>query len=113
LTGLNNLAMTHSYPWTHRTDQVQLSDPTLTATVGTAYYFDNAARLATRYHGSLSTPDTTRTFSYGRQGNLVRYADTSHQTVTSVKPSGSMHHVVRGCAEQAEPTGSLRKFPPA
>src|SRR5881398_925179 len=63
-TGLNNLTLTHSYPWTHRTDQVQLSDPTLTAVLGTAYNFDNAGRLQTRYHGSLSNPDTTRSFVY-------------------------------------------------
>src|SRR6266853_1056011 len=60
LTGLNNLTMTHSYPWTHRTDQVQLSDPTLTAALGTAYAFDSAGRAATRYHGSLTNPDTSR-----------------------------------------------------
>ena len=48
LTGLNNLTVTHSYPWTHRTDQVQLSDPTLSAALGTAYNFDNVGRVATR-----------------------------------------------------------------
>jgi RHS repeat-associated protein len=83
VTGLNNLTITHSYPWTHRTDQVQLSDPTLTATLGTAYNFDNAGRLAIRYHGSLANPDTTRTVSYDAPGNLVWYADSSHQSVTS------------------------------
>ena len=83
LTGLNNLTVTHSYPWTHRTDQVQLSDPTLTAALGTAYAFDSAGRMATRYHGSLANPDTTRTLSYSRQGALVWYADSSHQSLTS------------------------------
>ncbi len=101
LTSLNNLAMTHSYPWTHRTDQVQLSDPTITAALGTAYYFNNAGRLATRYHGSLSSPDTTRTLSYGRQGNLVWYADSSHQTVTtcSFTPCGGYH-----CTNSTQPS---------
>jgi len=78
LTGLNNLTITHSYPWTHRTDQVQLSDPTLAAKLGTAYNFDNAERLATRYHGSLSQPDTTRSYSYDRAGELIQYADSGH-----------------------------------
>jgi RHS repeat-associated protein len=82
-TGLNNLTMTHSYPWTHRTDQVQLSDPTLTAAIGTAYNFDSAGRMATRYHGSLANPDTTRSFSYGPRGDLVQYTDTSHHYTTS------------------------------
>ena len=83
LTGLNNLTVTHSYPWTHRTDEVQLSDAALTAALGVAYNFDNAGRLSTRYHGSLASPDTARTFTYGLQGNLVRYTDTLHQQGTT------------------------------
>jgi len=83
LTGLNNLTITRSYPWTHRTDQVELSDPTITAALGTAYYFDSAGRMAIRYHGSSANPDTTRTLSYSRQGALVWYADSSHQSLTS------------------------------
>jgi RHS repeat-associated protein len=83
LTGLNNLTMTHSFPWTHRTDQVQLSDPTLAAALGTAYYFDNAGRMATRYHGSLSSPDTTRSFTYDRGSELTQYTDSTHHYTTS------------------------------
>jgi len=83
LTGLNNLTMTYSYPWTHRTDQVQLSDSTLSATLGTAYNFDNAERVATRYQGTLANPDTTRTLSYDRAGGLVQYTDSSHHYTTS------------------------------
>src|SRR5207237_3211765 len=78
LTGLNNLTVVHAYPWTHRTDQVQVGDPTLNPVLGTSYNFDNAERMATRYHGSVSNPDTARTFIYGNQGNLVRYVDTLH-----------------------------------
>jgi RHS repeat-associated protein len=83
LTGLNNLTITHSYPWTHRTDQVELSDATLSAALGTAYNFDNAGRMATRYHGSLTNPDTTRTFTYDRAGQVAQYADTVHHYGTS------------------------------
>jgi len=83
LTGLSNLTVTHSYPWTHRSDEVQLSDPTLTAALGMAGNFDNAGRLSTRYHGSLANPDTARTFTYGRQGNLVQYSDTLHHFTTT------------------------------
>jgi RHS repeat-associated protein len=83
LTGLNNLTITHSFPWTHRTDQVQLSDATLSAALGTAYNFDNAGRMATRYHGSLANPDTTRTFTYDRHGQIALYADTVHHYGTS------------------------------
>lgn len=83
LTGLNNLTITHSYPWTHRTDQVQLSDATLSAALGTAYNFDSAGRMATRYHGSLASPDTTRTFTYDRHGQIAQYADTVHHYGTS------------------------------
>jgi len=83
VTGLNNLRITHSYPWTHRTDQVQLSDPTLAAGLGTAYYFDNAERMATRYHGSLSSPDTTRSFTYDRGSELSQYTDSTHHYTTS------------------------------
>ena len=83
LTGLNNLTITHSYPWTHRTDQVQLSDAALSAALGTAYNFDNAGRMATRYHGSLTNPDTTRTFTYDRHGQIAQYADTLHHYGTS------------------------------
>lgn len=78
LTGLNNLTITHSYPWTHRTDQMQLSDATLSTALGTAYNFDSAGRMATRYHGSLANPDTTRTFTYDRHGQIAQYADTVH-----------------------------------
>lgn len=83
LTGLNNLTITHSYPWTHRTDQVQLSDATLAAALGTAYNFDDAGRMATRYHGSVTNPDTARTFTYDRHGQIVQYTDTVHHYGTS------------------------------
>ncbi|HVH66655.1 MAG TPA: RHS repeat-associated core domain-containing protein [Gemmatimonadales bacterium] len=91
LTGLNNLTMTHSYPWTHRTDQVQLSDPTLTAALGTAYYFDSVGRAATRYHGSLTNPDTSRSFIYGPRGDLVQYADSSRNTSSCFEACGGYH----------------------
>ncbi|HYL55349.1 MAG TPA: RHS repeat-associated core domain-containing protein [Gemmatimonadales bacterium] len=91
LTGLNNLTATHSYPWTHRTDQVQFSDPTVTGALGTAYYFDNAGRLATRYHGSLANPDTSRSFSYGPRGDLVQYADSNRQGSSCVFVCGGYH----------------------
>ena len=83
LTGLNNLAITHSYPWTHRTDQVEPSNSSLSAALGTAYSFDSAGHLAIRYHGSLSNPDTTRSFAYDKAGNLVQYADTTHHYQSS------------------------------
>jgi len=92
LTGLNNLTITHSYPWTHRTDQVQLSDPTLTAALGVAYNFDNAGRVATRYHGSIANPDTTRFFAYSPQGSLIWYADSSeHYTSSCTLVCGGYH----------------------
>ena len=75
---LNNLTMTHSYPWNHVTDQIQFSDPALDGVLGTAANFDSAGRLRTRYHGSLTDPDTARSFTYDRQGNLMQYNDTLH-----------------------------------
>jgi RHS repeat-associated protein len=76
LTGLNNLKITHTYPWTHRTDQVQFSDGTLAA-LGIGYNFDNAGRMATGIHGA--NPDTSRTVIYDRHGQISQYGDTVHQ----------------------------------
>lgn len=83
MTGLNNLLITRSYPWTHRTDQVQFSDASLGSALGTAYNFDNAGRMATRFHGSITSPDTTRTFTYDRHGQIAQYTDTVHHYGTS------------------------------
>jgi len=86
LLGLNSLQVSNSssYIWTHRTDEIQLSDTGLNRALGWGYRYDALGRVDQLKHGRFTLPDTIRTLTYDPASQLTSYADIAYTYSTQV-----------------------------
>ena len=94
LLGLNSLNVSYgsTYVWTHRFDQLQLSDTALNRALGWGYGYDAVGRVNQVKHGPYLKPDTVRALAYDAASELTGYTDTKYTYTQQIDSNCVVHN---------------------